>query len=155
MNFYYSACVCRSVWLFLLIFSTISETWKCISRCQRTRCFLLPIFEFSFLKSERICIANLHILRVCFLGFFVGFIYFLSLNHNFQPECDRQLSSHAAWQTRAWMDMRCSVLQKFGAEEMNWHCHIKIILKRNLFFFQPLHYFLFCYVCCYFGGPPK
>lgn len=64
MNFYYAACVCHSVCLFLLIFFTISETWKCISRCQRAPIFLLHVFEFGFPKSEQVCIANLHILRV-------------------------------------------------------------------------------------------
>lgn len=148
MNFYYAVCVCCSVWLFLLIFSTISETWKCISHCQKIRCFLLPIFEFSVLKSERICIANLHILRVCFC---VGFI-FLSLNHNFQLECDGQFSSHAAWQTGAWMDMRCSVLQKFGPEELALSLQNKIY---KTFFFPAVALFSILLCLLLFWRFPK
>lgn len=90
MNFYHAAGVCRSVCLLLLIFFTISETRKCISSCQRARRFLLRVFDSSFLKSEQICIANFHILRVrlFFFFFFVLMIIPTGMCEAvFQPSC--------------------------------------------------------------------
>lgn len=69
MNFYYAACECRSVWRF----SFDLDLWDLEMHqplWERAPRFLLHVFEFSFLKSEQICIANLHVLRVFFLILF-------------------------------------------------------------------------------------
>ena len=66
MNFYYAACVCHPVWLFLLIliatsvsgkYITLRSKMEMLNRCKTNIQFYI-MSEFGILKSWEICTVN-------------------------------------------------------------------------------------------------
>lgn len=79
MNFYYAACVCHSVWLFLLILLTTSESWKCITWRSKMNMFShcktdLKSLNFVFRNLKKSAQQIAHIEFVC--------LFFLTLDDN-------------------------------------------------------------------------